>query len=181
MTEPADASEATYAAYQWVSLVRAGDFATAWAAMTPTLRLALTQLWVVVTPEVLDVAITDDPDLLAARLSQPVPDDPLWEDLRRFAEREVRLVTTDQVGDRKLGMASRHRPLAPGLEIARLVPLDQLDTSGGQAAWLHGQVVQTVTLIMQLGEGGWSVAGLADHLPTPGWPPTFEVVVEPHD
>ncbi|MBM3714193.1 MAG: hypothetical protein FJW64_00395 [Actinobacteria bacterium] len=179
MTEPAEAPEAVYAAFEWVSLLRAGDFMTAWATMTPTLRLALTQLWIVANPEVLDTV--DDRDVLAAELAQPTPDHALWTDLSRDTEREIRKVTTDPVGDRKLGLASTHRPLSPGLEIARLVPLDQLDQPNGQAVWLPEQTVHSVTLIMQWGEHGWSVAGLADHLYTPGWPPTVERVVEPHD
>lgn len=157
MSEPAEAPEAAYAAFQWVSLLRAGDFSTAWATMTPTLRLAITQLWITASPEILDTV--DDRDLLAAELAQPPPSHAPWEDLSRVTEREIRRVTTDPVGDRELGLASTHRPLSPGLEIARLVPFDQLDRSNRQAVWRPDQTVQSVTLIMQWGE----VAG-----PSPG-------------
>ncbi|WP_144784028.1 hypothetical protein [Microbacterium sp. BH-3-3-3] len=131
MSEPAEASEAVYAAFQWVSLLSAGDFSTAWATMTPPVRLALTQLWITANPEVLDTV--DDRDLLAAELAQPGPNHALREDLSRVTEREIRRVTTHPVEDRELGLATTHRPLSPGLEIARLVPLDQLDQSNGQA------------------------------------------------
>lgn len=176
------ASAAT-AALAWVQAIRQDRFESVWAAMTDDFRLVCVQDWIMSNPSVMSAPqVAGTRDELAAELAGVSPTHPLWVYAKRVSERTVRSATTDVVGDRELGSASRPRPIAPDLELIRLIPLDQLDVDeDGVHLWQPGQAVENVTLLLQQSPDGWRVAGAGDRLPRPGWPPDFETVVSPSD
>ncbi len=41
--------------------------------------------------------------------------------------------------------------------------------------------MENVTVLLTHGSDGWQIAGVADWLPRPGWPPVIERIVDPTD
>ncbi len=170
-------------ALAWLAMIRQARFDAVWEAMTDEFRLVCVQDGVVNNPTVMsDPSVTATRDELAAALSAPAPTHPLWVHTRRVSERAVRSVTVDLVGDRELGVASRPRPIGPGLELIRLIPLDQLDVDeSGMHVWPPGQAVQDLSILLRHSSDGWLIAGAGGWLPRPGWPPQFETVISPDE
>lgn len=170
------------AALAWIEALRTGQFDSVWAAMTDDFRLACVQDWIVRNPLVMsDPLVSGTRDEFAAELAVATPTHPLWVHARRVTERMVRGAVAS-LPQGQIGTGSRPRPIGPDLELIRVIPLDQLDVDeNGVHQWRPGRAVVNVTILLQSTSDGFRLAGLADRLPRPGWPPTFDVVVDPGD
>lgn len=167
-------------ASEWVALLRAGDFAAAWQLTTDAFRLANAQAWITGHRGIVGMwPGKPKPDELARALSQERAEHELWPYLVREVERQVRGVVLGVLGERPIGTSTRPRPIAPDIDLVHVIPLDQLTAfANGVAMWQPGQVVDSVSILLQRAPNGWRVAGVADHLPVPGWLPSFERVAD---
>lgn len=169
-------------ALEWVGALRSGDFSAVWAGLDSDFRLALVQGWIVRNPAVLRRPEASlGRDQLARDLSTEDPQHRLWPHCRRVLEREL-VGATAGVADHELAPGTRPRPMAPGLELIRLFPVDLLPRDAeGQPFFAAGQVVMSLSLITSHGQAGWVVAGIGEGVLRPGWPPEYQFLVRPED
>lgn len=173
-------------AFEWLAHARALDAAGVWARLDADFRLGYAQNWILANSP----RIMADPsvrgmtrDEFASAMAQPAPSHPLWPNLARALRREVcqgRVI--DSFGDRQMGVGTNPRPVAPGLELVRLIPLDVMRRDDeGNYVWPDATWVEALTLTMRLTDDGWSVAGLDHQLLVPGWPPEWRELGSPSD
>lgn len=186
--EAAASSAMNVAASAWLEHLRANNAEAVWASMDPDFRLAYAQHWIVAnSPQVLaDPTVRGlTPDEFAQRMADPRAGHPLWPHLARLVRRDLCGQTLANVGgpDRELGVGTRPRPIAPGLELVRLIPLDAVpQDASGMHVFRDRQTVETVTLVMrEQPDGAWAVAGVGHAMLLPGWPPETRTVASPTD
>lgn len=167
----------------WVRGVGHDQIENVWPQMTPNFRLALAQGWIWANPDALDDGRAGgmSRDELAQALAHSHPTNSLFADLARVSMRDIRSSYDDLDVD-QLGTSTRPRPVGPGLELVRLLYLADLDHDGqGNYTWPDGGVARGVTVLIEHGTEGMAVAGTADGVLRPGWPPVHEQFIQPSD
>lgn len=167
-------------ALQWVQAVADDRAEMVWPQMTPDFRLSLAQWWLVHNPEALNdpSAASLDRDELVPLLAAAKPEHILFRHLARVSLRELRN-GFGGLDISKLGPGTRPRPIGPGLELVRLFYLPDLDKDdAGNYVFAAGAAARTVSVLVERRERGWAVAGVGESLLRPGWPPTYERVVQ---
>lgn len=181
--ETVAAAEVNQAGLAWTERARVGDVEALWAGLDHEFRLAFAQTWILANPAILDdPLVTGSRDDFAAELAGDAPAHPLWPHLAAVAKRDLTSGWLPAIRDRELGTGSRPRPVAPDLELVRVIPLDQLTSDeSGFHIFADGQTVECLTLVMRHRADGWRVAGIDHAVLTPGWPPQQQVVAGPAD
>ena len=173
------------AALDWMNAVLTDrDYANAWAHMTDELRLARSQAWLWNNRAFFKRA-AETLDEQATMLAAVPSTHPHW---GKFAEIELRLFLTAWPPEdyAHIGVASRPRPLAPGLELVLFLRMEAAEALGNATTVSDGVVqiaggedegtaVEAFAQIVVEHDGTrWRVASHnGPGLPTPGWPPVF--------
>lgn len=170
-------------AMDWVQAAGRDQVDFVWSQMAADFRLAMTQAWLSRNA----AAVSDpsaagfDRDSLAARLSAPTPQHPLFQHLARVSLREIVNVFAGLDPD-LLGAGTRPRPVGPNLELVRLFYLPDLDRDrDGNYVFAPGATARAVSVLVERTDSAWAVAGVGDGILHPGWPPTYETLVAPED
>ena len=173
------------AALVWMNaILTAGDYADAWAHMTDELRLVRSQAWLWNNRKFFGRE-AETLDQQATTLAAVPSSHPYW---KEFAEIELRSFQSAwPPGDyAHVGVASRPRPLAPGLELVLFLRMEAAEALGNATTVSDGVVqiaggedegtaVEAFAQIVVEHDGTrWRVASHnGPGLPTPGWPPVF--------
>lgn len=177
-------AEVALSALKWVEQARARDVLSVWGGMDADFRLSYVQMWVLNNPRALNDPLTGGAsrEQLAEQLAALPPAHPLWPHLERVLRRDLVDVIARMFDDRELGTGTRPRLVAPGLELIRVTPVDQVpQQADGTHVWESDTAVQSLSLFLSLGPAGWLVAGWGDGVMRPGWPPQHEVLATPAD
>jgi len=167
-------------ALRWVQAVVDDRAEMVWPQMTPDFRLSLAQWWLIHNPEALNdpSATSLDRDELVRLLAAEKPEHILFRHLARVSLRELRN-GFGGLDVSQLGPGTRPRPIGPDLELVRLFCLPDLDKDdAGNYVFAAGTAARTVSVLVERREQGWAVAGVGESLLRPGWPPTYERVVQ---
>jgi hypothetical protein len=154
----------TKAAQTWIEAVQLGRYGNAWAMTDPLLRLVRAQAWIWNNRKDADIAAVDR-NQLAAAFAAERPDHPLWGD---FAATEVHQMGEVYGGfqPESWGASSGPSTVAPDYALVLFAQLSS------EPVLLTDQApVFSLAFLMHSGPRGWSLAGFADALPEPGWPP----------
>lgn len=152
------------AAQVWIEAVQLGRYDVAWAMTDSKLRLVRAQAWIWNNRKDADISSIDR-DELAAALSQERPDHPLWGDL---AATELHQMGEVYGGFQPEAWGASRRPSSVGPDHA-LVLFAHLSS---EPLILTDQPhVHSLAFLMHATGKGWCLAGFADSLPVPGWPP----------
>jgi hypothetical protein len=152
------------AAQVWIEAVQLGRYDVAWTMTDPRLRLVRAQAWIWNNRKDADIK-ADDRDELAAALAQDRPDHPLWGD---FAATEVHQMGEVYGGFQPDAWGASRGASTVGPDYA-LVLFAHL--SNEPLILTDQPHVFSLAFLMHAAERGWSLAGFADVLPEPGWPP----------
>lgn len=172
------------AASDWLAAVLAdGDYAAAWALMSDDLRLARAQAWLWNNREFFQRA-AEDLDEQADMLAAVPSEHPYWDE---FAEIEtgtfIEAFPLDEYAN--VGISSKPRPLAPGLELVLYIPMSEAQAVEGATPLDGGGVIvggtedgmpmKTFAQIVVEHDGDrWIVASHnGEQMPQPGWPPVL--------
>ena len=170
-------------ALQWVEAVIGDRAADVWRQMTPDYRLSLVQLWLTQNPEALDDPSAEslDRDELAQCLAAEEPQHDLFPHVLRVSVRELRR-SFGGVDANELGPGTRPRPVALDLELVRLFHLPDLEKDDtGNYVFGAGDFARALSILVNRTAAEWAVAGVGEQLLRPGWPPTWERVVQTDD
>ena len=187
LTAQYGSGSAARAATDWLHFLLVDtDFPSAWAGMSPALRLARAQAWLWNNRDH-PLHQGYDLDEVAARLADAEPRHELWP---VFAKMELagfqRAWPLPPGGYGSLGVASRPRPLGVDLELIFVLDLEETrragagdigDTGATLVKGTPGGVpVETfASLVMRLEGTTWLVYSHngPERLPQPGWPPSL--------
>jgi hypothetical protein len=170
-------------ALQWVQAVVGDRAAEVWRQMTPDYRLSLVQLWLTHNPEALSdpSAASLDRDELAQCLAAEELQHVLFRHLARVSLRELRN-SFGGVDISEIAPGTRPRPVGPDLELVRLFYLPDLERDNtGNYVFAAGAIARALSILVTRTAAGWAVAGVGDGLLRPGWPPTYERIVQADD
>lgn len=171
-------------ASDWLAaILEARDYALAWTMMSPDLRLVRAQAWLWNNREFFERA-AETLDEQAAMLAEVPSQHPYWEE---FAEIELSMFLEGFPADEyeNVGIASRPRPLAPGLELVLFIPMADAEALEGARRREGGGVIvggddegTPVNTFAQIavshdGQQWWVAGHHGETLPEPGWPPTL--------
>lgn len=157
-------------ARRWLEAVlRAGDYARAWALMDDNHRLCRAQAWVHNNQDSPDIALRDRIQFAEALASSPSTD-PLWADFAGTELAQMRRTWSD-VDLAGLGAASRPRPVGVDLELVVFVRPEE-QPAGGMTTGAT-LIPSAIVFTMRSTSAGWLIAALDDRVPLPGWPPEF--------
>jgi len=170
-------------ALQWVQAVVGNRPAEVWRQMAPDYRLSLVQLWLAHNPEALNdpSAASLDRDELAGCLAAEEPEHVLFRHVARVSLRELRNSFGD-VDISEIAPGTRPRLVGPDLELVRLFYLPDLERDdAGNYVFAAGATARALSVLVNRTAAGWAVAGVGEGLLRPGWPPTFERIVQAND
>lgn len=172
------------AASNWLDAVlHVGDYALAWSLMAESLRLARAQAWLWNNRELFERA-AEDLDEQSRMLAAVPSEHPYWDE---FAEIELGTFAEAYPSDQyaNVGISSKPRPLAPGLELVLFIPMSAaqalegatpLDGGGVIVGGTEGGMpVRTFAQIAVEHDGArWTVASHnGEQMPQLGWPPVL--------
>lgn len=170
------------AASHWIAVLRAGDFDTAWAVTTTDFRVAHAQAWITAHRGILGLLPGNvKPDDLARALSSEEPDHEMWQYLRSDVERQVHTALRGILNGPEMAVTTRSRPIGRDLELVHVSRIDYLPSTDAIATGECAHAVASINIVLRRAPKGWRIAGLDDHLPVPGWPPTSERIAETGD
>ena len=170
-------------ALQWVQAVADNHAEDVWRQMTADYRLSLVQWWLTHNPEALNdpSAVSLDRDELAQCLAVEEPEHILFRHVARVSLRELRN-TFGGVDISEIAPGTRPRPVGVELELVRLFYLPDLDRSdAGNYVFAAGTTARALSVLVNRTTAGWAVAGVGEGLLRPGWPPTYERIVQAGD
>lgn len=157
--------------WRWLDMIRAGNFASAWAGMDDNLRLCRAQASLWANRTVSEIAALDLEEE-AERLAAVPSTSALWSD---FATTELHQLHEtwhhrfQALAEGRLGAGSGTRVLGPDLELVLLLEGD------GEVQVFNEPILvpDAFPFAVRLTGDGWKVAAYGDFIPEPGWPPTF--------
>jgi hypothetical protein len=170
-------------ALRWIQAAGHDRTEAVWPHMTSDFRLAMAQGWLSFNPKALDhpSATTLGRDELARRMATETPRHELFPHLARVSLREIRNSYGDLDTD-QLGPGMRPRPMGPDLELVRLFYLPDLDRDdAGNYVFAPEALARVASVLLRRTAPGWAVAGVGDGILHPGWPPTYERLVQAND
>ncbi|GAB2756496.1 hypothetical protein [Sinomonas soli] len=154
-------------AWEFLQAFYAGDLASAWLFMDPTLRLCWAQWWVQANDESLHSGGCRPEDVIAALAVSPGRGHRLWSDFSRDVVRDFQKAFPLDVDSAGIGAT----PRALGLDI-ELLYVHREPPAGGP--WKPGGSSEVVPMVMSLSHGEWKVLNLGyEAIPTPGYPPAL--------
>lgn len=171
-------------AQRWLDLIiEQDDYASAWELMTANLRLVRAQAWLWNNKDYFSKA-AEDLDTQAAMLAANPSEHPYWDE---FAAIELAAFQAAYPSDlyANVGISSRPRAIAPGVEIILFIGMDDAHALSGAIPTESGGVVidgaeggvpvmTFAQILVEHTRDGWRVAGQAGPtIPEPGWPPTI--------
>ena len=170
-------------ALQWIQSAGQDQTEMVWPHMTPDFRLAMTQGWLMHNPDAFgDPSAADlSRDELARILAAEKPEHNLFPHLARVSLREIRNSYGD-LDTSQMGPGARPRPMGVGLELVRIFYLPDLDRDDeGNYVFAAGAVARAASVLVEQAGPAWLVAGVGEGLLRPGWPPTYERIVQIED
>lgn len=166
---------------EWLEAIfEYSDFDAAWELLEPDAQAAIVQdqLWGVNEEQKAVGAAVDQGALEAMAAAFMLGPDgiPEW---RNFAAFQLGVLQRHwgPLYASGLGLATRPRPLGPGMELLKVAAIGL-----GEGIQRPDRVESGIFFIVRLDEcGEWRIAAVNTGLPQPGWPPTYDMgVLDPY-